>query len=75
MAATSMTTYLWFDNAALEAAGFYVNLFPGSRMGEVSYYQADTEFQPSGSVLTVRRAIDAVQSAYGAAGKSSVTIA
>ena len=53
MAATSMTTYLWFDNAALEAAGFYVNLFPGSRMGEVSYYQADTEFQPSGSVLTV----------------------
>ena len=48
-----MTTYLWFDNAALEAAGFYVNLFPGSRMGEVSYYQADTEFQPSGSVLTV----------------------
>ena len=53
MAATSMTTYLWFDNAALEAAEFYVNLFPGSRMGEVSYYQADTEFQPSGSVLTV----------------------
>ena len=48
-----MTTYLWFDNAALEAAKFYVSLFPGSRMGEVSYYQADTEFQPSGSVLTV----------------------
>lgn len=53
MAATSLTTYLWFDNSALEAAEFYVNLFPGSRMGDVSYYQADTEFQPSGSVLTV----------------------
>ncbi|MEY4158862.1 MAG: hypothetical protein RL743_1357, partial [Actinomycetota bacterium] len=52
MAATGMTTYLWFDNQALEAASFYVDLFPGSRLGNVSYYQADAQ-QPEGAVLTV----------------------
>ena len=52
MAATNLTTYLWFDTEALEAAKFYVGLFPGSRLGEVSYYQADAQM-PAGSVLTV----------------------
>ncbi|MEY2968838.1 MAG: hypothetical protein RIQ64_1465 [Actinomycetota bacterium] len=52
MAATGMTTYLWFDNQALEAAQFYVGLFPNSYLGDISYYQADAQ-QPEGSVLTV----------------------
>jgi len=52
MAATSLTTYLWFDDQALEAATFYVGLFPGSRLGEVSHYRADAQ-RPAGSVLTV----------------------
>ena len=52
MAATHLTTYLWFNNEALEAAKFYVNLFPGSRLGDVSYYQADAQM-PAGTVLTV----------------------
>ncbi|MFZ9731472.1 MAG: VOC family protein, partial [Ilumatobacteraceae bacterium] len=52
MAATSLTTYLWFDTQALDAAKFYVDLFPGSRLGEVSYYQADAQL-PAGTVLTV----------------------
>ena len=52
MAATNLTTFLWFDNEALEAAEFYVSLFPGSRLGAVSYYQADAQ-RPKGSVLTV----------------------
>ena len=52
MAATGITTYLWFDTEALDAARFYVDLFPGSRMGEISYYQADAQ-RPAGSVLTV----------------------
>ena len=52
MAATHLTTYLWFDTEALEAATFYVNLFPGSRLGDVSYYQADAQM-PAGTVLTV----------------------
>ena len=52
MAATSLTTYLWFDTEAREAAEFYVSLFPGSRLGEISYYQSDAQ-RPKGSVLTV----------------------
>lgn len=53
MAATSLTTYLWFDTEAREAAEFYVSLFPGSRMGEISHYQADVDHHPAGSILTV----------------------
>ena len=52
MTAKSLTTYLWFDNQALEAAQFYVNLFPRSHLGDISYYQADAQM-PEGSVLTV----------------------
>ena len=52
MAARSLTTFLWFDTEALEAARFYVDLFPNSRLGEISYYQADAQ-RPAGSVLTV----------------------
>lgn len=53
MAATRMTTYLWFDTQALEAAKYYVNLFPQSRLGNISYYQAERSFHREGSVLTV----------------------
>ena len=52
MAVTNLTTFLWFDTEALEAARFYVDLFPQSHLGEVSYYQADAQ-RPAGSVLTV----------------------
>ena len=52
MAIQGLTTFLWFDNDALDAAEFYVGLFPGSRLGEISYYQADAQ-KPHGSVLTV----------------------
>lgn len=52
MAAANLTTFLWFDTEALEAAEFYVSLFPGSRLGDISYYQADAQ-RPKGSVLTV----------------------
>lgn len=52
MAATDLTTYLWFNTEALEAAEFYVDLFPNSRLGDISYYQADAQ-RPAGSVLTV----------------------
>lgn len=52
MTVSGLTTFLWFDTEALEAAQFYVELFPGSRMGHVSYYQADAQ-RPEGSVLTV----------------------
>ena len=52
MSAHGLTTYLWFDTEALQAAQFYVALFPGSRLGEISYYQTDAQL-PAGSVLTV----------------------
>jgi predicted 3-demethylubiquinone-9 3-methyltransferase (glyoxalase superfamily) len=52
MAATGLTTYLWFDDQALEAATFYVDLFPQSRLGAISHYQADAQ-RPEGTVLTV----------------------
>lgn len=52
MTVSGLTTFLWFDTEALEAAQFYVELFPASRMGNVSYYQADAQ-RPEGSVLTV----------------------
>ena len=52
VAATGLTTYLWFDTEAMDAARFYVDLFPGGKMGDVSYYRADAQ-RPAGSVLTV----------------------
>lgn len=52
MSAINLTTYLWFDTEALEAAQFYVSIFPESRLGAVSHYQADAQ-RPEGSILTV----------------------
>ena len=52
IATTSLTTFLWFDTEALDAARFYVDLFPGSRLGDISYYQADAQ-RPEGSILVV----------------------
>lgn len=52
MAATSATPFIWFDSEALEAAEFYVGLFPGSKLGNVSRYLADAQ-SPVDTVLTV----------------------
>lgn len=52
MAISGATPYLWFDDQALEAAEFYVSLFPDSRLGTVSYYQ-EGGHRPAGSVLVV----------------------
>ena len=50
MAITGITTFLWFDTEALAAAEFYVSLFPGASLGNVSYYPESPE-RPAGSVL------------------------
>ena len=52
MAITGVTTFLWFDNEAAEAAEFYVSLFPNSHINSVSHYQSNAQ-KPAGSVLTV----------------------
>ena len=45
-------TCLWFDDQALEAASFYVSVFPNSRILDIKYYLEGAP-QPAGSVLTV----------------------
>ena len=52
MAIEGVTTCLWFDDQAEEAATFYVETFPGSSLGSVSRYVSDAQ-KPEGSVLTV----------------------
>ncbi|MFZ9628570.1 MAG: VOC family protein [Ilumatobacteraceae bacterium] len=56
MAITGVTTFLWFDDDALEAATFYASLFPDSSLGAVSYYPAGGQ-QPEGTVLTAEFAL------------------
>jgi predicted 3-demethylubiquinone-9 3-methyltransferase (glyoxalase superfamily) len=47
----TLTTCLWFDTEAEEAAKFYTSVFPDSKQGEVSYY-GEGGPRPSGSVMT-----------------------
>ena len=48
---------LWFDTEGLEAAEFYISVFPNSKITDVSYY---TEAGPgeAGTVLTVDFVLD-----------------
>lgn len=48
----TITPCLWFDNQALEAANYYLTIFPDSSIGNVSYYGENTPGVP-GSVMTV----------------------
>jgi predicted 3-demethylubiquinone-9 3-methyltransferase (glyoxalase superfamily) len=52
-----ITPNLWFDTEGLEAAEFYVSLFPNSEIKHVSYY-GEAGPGPSGTVLTVDFALD-----------------
>ena len=52
MAIDGVTTCLWFDEQAEEAAQFYVATFPDSAIRSTSYYATDAQ-KPEGSVLTV----------------------
>lgn len=45
--------HLWFADKAIEAANFYVSLFPDSRVEEVTGVPADTPSGPPGSVQVV----------------------
>jgi predicted 3-demethylubiquinone-9 3-methyltransferase (glyoxalase superfamily) len=48
-----ITPNLWFDTEALEAAEFYVSVFPNSKITNVFYYTASMGRREPGSVLTV----------------------
>jgi predicted 3-demethylubiquinone-9 3-methyltransferase (glyoxalase superfamily) len=50
MAITGLTTFLWFDSEAEEAAQFYVATFPGARLGSVSRY-GEGGMRPAGTAM------------------------
>jgi predicted 3-demethylubiquinone-9 3-methyltransferase (glyoxalase superfamily) len=47
-----ITTWLWFDTEAEEAAEFYTSIFPDSRITDVSRY-GEAGPRPEGMVMTV----------------------
>jgi predicted 3-demethylubiquinone-9 3-methyltransferase (glyoxalase superfamily) len=52
-----ITPNLWFDTQGLEAAEFYVSVFPNSRIVNVLHYPEDS-MRPAGEVLTVEFELD-----------------
>jgi predicted 3-demethylubiquinone-9 3-methyltransferase (glyoxalase superfamily) len=48
-----ISTCLWFDGNAEEAARFYTSIFPDSRIDSIDPSPADTPSGPEGSILTV----------------------
>lgn len=52
-----LTPNLWFDTEALEAAEFYVSIFPDSGIDHVTHYQEGGMREP-GMVLTVEYHLD-----------------
>jgi predicted 3-demethylubiquinone-9 3-methyltransferase (glyoxalase superfamily) len=47
-----ITPFLWFDQQAEEAAGFYTSIFPNSKIGRIARY-GEAGPGPSGSAMTV----------------------
>jgi predicted 3-demethylubiquinone-9 3-methyltransferase (glyoxalase superfamily) len=52
MTISGVTTFLWFNTEAEEAAKFYVSTFPNSRIISTSYYLENAQM-PAGTALTV----------------------
>lgn len=52
-----ITTFLWFDDKAEEAANFYVSLFKNSKIGKVVRYPEGAP-APKGSVMSVTFELD-----------------
>ena len=48
-----ITTFLWFDNQAEEAANYYVSIFKNSKLLAVTRY-GDSGPGPKGTVMTVK---------------------
>ena len=52
-----ITTFLWFDNQAEEAAKLYISLFKNSKVGSISRY-GDAGPGPKGSAMMVNFQLD-----------------
>ena len=48
---SKITTFLWFNGQAEEAANFYVSVFKNSKVGTIARY-GDAGPGPKGSVMT-----------------------
>lgn len=48
-----ITTFLWFDKNAEDAAKFYVSLFKNSKINSISHYLADNPSGKTGEVMGV----------------------
>ncbi len=57
MPVQKITPFLWFDHQAEEAAGFYVSIFPNSKIVKVVRY-GKTGPGPAGSAMTVEFQLD-----------------
>lgn len=55
-----VSTCLWFNGAAKDAADFYVSLLPNSRILEVTHFPEGAPV-PAGTVLTVRLSLDGTE--------------
>jgi predicted 3-demethylubiquinone-9 3-methyltransferase (glyoxalase superfamily) len=55
-----ISTCLWFDSQAMEAAQFYVSLFPNSRILDTKYYLENMP-KRAGTVLTVQFQLDGTE--------------
>jgi predicted 3-demethylubiquinone-9 3-methyltransferase (glyoxalase superfamily) len=55
-----VSTCLWFDQHAQDAAAFYVSLFPNSRIVATKYFPEGGP-RPAGSVLTVQFTLDGAE--------------
>lgn len=56
-----ITTFLWFDTQAEEAATFYCSVFENSDLGRVTYYSSEgyeAHGKPAGSVMAVEFTIE-----------------
>jgi len=59
-----LTSCLWFDGNAEEAAKFYVSVFKSGKLGRISHYPnegQDVHKQPEGRVLVVEFELDGQQ--------------
>ncbi|WP_426573579.1 VOC family protein [Aquihabitans sp. McL0605] len=52
-----ITPNLWFDSQGLEAAEYYVSIFPNSKVTDITYY-GPAGPGPEGTVLTVNFELD-----------------
>ncbi len=53
----NISTCLWFDDKAEEAAAFYVSVFPNSRILDTRHFVEGSP-RPAGSVMTVQFTLD-----------------